>query len=55
MPGRRRDEGVELLCRELAVPVLTLAQWREKADAALEGALKAREAVPPASSSSTPP
>jgi hypothetical protein len=35
---------VELLSRELAVPVFKLDHWRQKADAALEGALKEREA-----------
>jgi hypothetical protein len=35
---------LELLSRELAVPVFKLEQWREKADAALDGALKEREA-----------
>jgi hypothetical protein len=39
-----RGESVELLSRELAVPTFKLEQWREKADAALDGALKEREA-----------
>jgi hypothetical protein len=39
-----RGESVELLSRELGVPVFKLEQWREKADAALDGALKEREA-----------
>lgn len=39
-----RGESVELLSRELAVPIFKLEQWREKADAALDGALKEREA-----------
>jgi hypothetical protein len=39
-----RGESVELLSRELAVPVFKLEQWRQKADAALDGALKEREA-----------
>lgn len=41
-----RGESVELLSRELAVPIFKLEQWREKADAALDGALKEREADP---------
>lgn len=39
-----RGESMELLSRELAVPIFKLEQWREKADAALDGALKEREA-----------
>jgi transposase-like protein len=39
-----RGESVELLCRELGVPIFKLEQWRQKADAALDGALKEREA-----------
>lgn len=39
-----RGESVEFLSRELAVPIFKLEQWREKADAALDGALKEREA-----------
>ena len=35
---------VELLSRELGVPLYKLEQWRQKADAALDGALKEREA-----------
>ena len=35
-----RGESVELLSRELGVPIYKLEQWREKADAALDGALK---------------
>lgn len=38
-----RGESVELLSRELGVPVFKLEQWRQKADAALDGALKERE------------
>ena len=38
-----RGESAELLSRELGVPLYKLEQWRQKADAALEGALKARE------------
>jgi hypothetical protein len=43
-----RGESVELLSRELGVPLYKLEQWRRKADAALEGALKEREADPAA-------
>ena len=39
-----RGESVELLCRELGVPLFELEQWRQKADAALDGALKERDA-----------
>lgn len=39
-----RGESVELLSRELGVPIFKLEQWREKADAALDSALKEREA-----------
>jgi len=38
-----RGESVELLSRELVVPIFKLEQWRQKADAALDGALKERE------------
>src|SRR5271165_155345 len=38
-----RGESVELLSRELGVPIYKLEQWREKADTALDGALKERE------------
>jgi len=31
---------VELLSRELGVPIFKLEQWRQKADAALDGALR---------------
>jgi hypothetical protein len=41
---RLRGESVELLSRELGVPIFKLEQWRQKADAALDGALKEREA-----------
>ena len=50
--GRKREvvlrlgESVELLSRELSVPIYKLEQWREKADAALDGALKERESDP---------
>lgn len=39
-----RGESVELLSRELGVPIFKLEQWRQKADAALDGALEEREA-----------
>lgn len=39
-------ESMELLSRELGVPVYKLERWRGKAEAALEGALKEREADP---------
>ena len=38
-----RGESAELLSRELGLPVFKLEQWRQKAEAALEGALKERE------------
>ena len=38
-----RGESAELLSRELGVPPYKLEQWRAKADAALDGALKERE------------
>ena len=41
-----RGAAAELLSRELGLPVFKLAQWRQKAEAALEGALKEREADP---------
>ena len=41
-----RGESTELLSRELGLPVFRLEQWRQKAEAALEGALKEREADP---------
>ena len=44
--GRVAPESVELLSRELGVPIYKLEQWREKADAALDGALKERESDP---------
>ena len=37
-------ESMELLSRELGVPVYKLERWRAKAEAGLEGALKEREA-----------
>ncbi len=39
-----RGEAAELLSRELGLPIFKLEQWRRKAEAALEGALKEREA-----------
>ena len=39
-----RGESAELLSRELGLPVVKLEQWRQKAEAAVEGALKEREA-----------
>ena len=41
-----RGEAAELLSRELGLPIVKLEQWRQKAEAALEGALKEREADP---------
>ena len=41
-----RGESAELLSRELGLPVFKLEQWRQKAEASLEGALKEREADP---------
>ncbi len=41
-----RGESAELLSRELGLPVFKLEPWRQKAEAALEGALKEREADP---------
>ena len=41
-----RGESAELLSRELGLPVFRLEQWRQKAEMALEGALKEREADP---------
>jgi hypothetical protein len=39
-----RGESAELLSRELGLPILELEQWRRKAEAALDGALREREA-----------
>jgi hypothetical protein len=39
-----RGESAELLSRELGLPMSKLEQWRRKAEAALDGALKEREA-----------
>ena len=41
-----RGESAEMLSRELGLPMFRLEQWRRKAEAALEGALKEREADP---------
>lgn len=41
-----RGEFAELLSRELSVPIYKLEQWRQKADLALDSALKEREADP---------
>ena len=41
-----RGESAELLSRELGLPIFRLEQWRQKAEAALDGALKEREADP---------
>jgi transposase len=41
-----RGESTELLSRELGLPIFKLEQWRRKAEAALDGALKEREADP---------
>ena len=41
-----RGEAAELLSRELALPIYKLEQWRAKAEAALDGALKEREGEP---------
>ena len=41
-----RGEAAELLSRELGLPLFKLEQWRQKAEVALESALKEREADP---------
>jgi transposase len=41
-----RGGSTELLSRELSLPIFKLEQWRRKAEAALDGALKEREADP---------
>src|SRR3954463_14052957 len=41
-----RGEAAELLAREPGLPLFKLEQWRQKAEAALEGALKERESDP---------
>jgi transposase len=37
-------DSAELLSRELGVPVFKLEQWRQRSEAALDGALKERDA-----------
>lgn len=44
-----RGESAELLSRELGLPIFKLEQWREKAETALEGALKERDTDPASS------
>jgi transposase len=39
-----RGESAELLSRELGLPIAELERWRRRAEAALEGALKERDA-----------
>ena len=39
-----RGKAAELLSRELGLPMFKLEQWRQKAETALDGALKEREA-----------
>jgi len=41
-----RGESAELLSRELGLPMFKLEGWRQKAEAALDGALKEREPDP---------
>jgi transposase len=41
-----RGEAAELLSRELSLPLFKREQWRQKAEVALEGALKERESDP---------
>jgi uncharacterized protein HemY len=41
-----RGESAELLSRELGLPLFKLEQWRQKAEAALKGALKERDGDP---------
>src|SRR5713101_5526527 len=41
-----RGESAEDLSRELGVPLYKLEQWRQRADTALDGALKERDADP---------
>jgi hypothetical protein len=41
-----RGESAELLSREVGLPIFKLEQWRRKAEVALDGALKEREADP---------
>jgi len=46
--GLLRGESSELLSREFGVPIYRLEQWRQKADAALDDALKERAGDPAA-------
>ena len=41
-----RGESAELLSRELSLPMFKLEQWRQRAETALERALKERETDP---------
>jgi uncharacterized protein HemY len=41
-----RGESAELLSRELGLPLFKLEQWRQKAEVALEDALKERDTDP---------
>src|SRR5918912_1036965 len=41
-----RGESAELLSRELGLPLFKLEQWRQKAEVALESALKERDTDP---------
>ena len=41
-----RGEAMEMVFRELGLPIFKLEQWRRRAEAALEGALKERETDP---------
>src|SRR3954462_4767907 len=41
-----RGEAAELLSRELGLPLFKLEQWGQKAEGALEGALKERDTDP---------
>jgi transposase len=41
-----RGESAEVLSREIGVPVFKLEQWRQKAEAALDSALKERDTAP---------
>ena len=46
VPRLMRGESVEPLSRELGLPIFKLEQWRQRSEAALDGALKEREADP---------
>ena len=41
-----RGESAEVLSREIGVAAFKLERWRQKAEAALDGALKERDAAP---------